>query len=70
MTKKTNFIMIRTSAEEKALLEKLAKVEGCSTLTQFCRQRLFQSLSTDIKLNQILNLLNSNGGKDERAKYY
>jgi len=62
--------MIRTSAEEKALLEKLAKVEGCSTLTQFCRQRLFQSLSTDIKLNQILNLLNSNGGKDERAKYY
>jgi uncharacterized protein (DUF1778 family) len=63
--KKNHFVMIRVDLEEKERLEKLAKIEGCSTLTDFCRQRLFQSLSTDIKLNKILELLNTKGGKRE-----
>lgn len=63
--KKNHFVMIRVDLQEKERLEKLAKMEGCSTLTDFCRQRLFQSLSTDIKLNQIIDLLNTKGGKKE-----
>lgn len=63
--KKNHFVMIRVDLEEKERLEKLSKMEGCSTLTDFCRQRLFQSLSTDIKLNKIIDLLNSKGGQKE-----
>lgn len=60
---KNHFVMIRVNPEEKARLEKLAEIDGCSTLTQFCRRKLFQSLSTEMKLNQIIDLLNSKGGK-------
>lgn len=60
---KNNFIKFRVSLEEKSRLEQLSKMEGCSTLTNFCRQRLFQSLSTEIKLNNILSILKENKSK-------
>jgi hypothetical protein len=64
--KKNHFVMIRVYLEEKERLEKLAQMEGCSTVTAFCRRKLFQSLSVDIKLNQILSLLEK--GKAEKGE--
>ena len=64
--KKNHFVMIRVDLEEKARLEKLAQMEGCSTLTDFCRRKLFQSLSVDIKLNQILSLLENGKNKPKK----
>ena len=61
--KKNHFVVIRVDLEEKARLEKLAQMEGCSTVTNFCRNKLFQSLSVDLKLNQILSLLENKKGK-------
>jgi hypothetical protein len=51
---KNHFIMIKATKEEKERLEKLAKMEGFSTVTSFCRSRMFQSKSVEVKLNQIL----------------
>lgn len=63
---KNHFVMIRVDPDEKQRLDKLSKMEGCSTLTEFCRQRLFQSLSAEMKLNKILDLLDSaKGGQKE-----
>jgi len=54
---KNHFVMIKTTLEEKEKLKLYARTEGYATLTDFCRQRLFQSLSQDMKLNEILELL-------------
>jgi len=54
---KNHFIMIKATKEEKERLKKLAEIEGCATVTSFCRKRLFQSLSFDFKLNQILEAI-------------
>lgn len=59
---------IRMTLEEKERLEKLAKIEGCSTLTDFCRKRLFQSLSTEMKLNNIIELLTKNEAKNGKTR--
>jgi hypothetical protein len=56
--KKNGMIILRVSSEEKERLTQLAKVEGCSTLAMYCRRKLFESLSTELKLNKILDLLN------------
>lgn len=68
MTKKTYKMPIRMTLEEKERLEKLAKIEGCSTLTDFCRKRLFQSLSTEMKLNNIIELLTKNEAKNGKTR--
>lgn len=60
MSGKNHLVVIRVNPEEKEKLERLAKMEGHSTLTSFCRQRLFQSISTELKLNSILKLLEEN----------
>ena len=49
--------MIKTTLEEKDTLKRLAVADGCATLTDFCRKRLFQDLAHDKKLNEILELL-------------
>ena len=41
---KNHFVMIKTTLDEKENLKRIARAEGCATLTDFCRQRLFQSL--------------------------
>ena len=54
---KNHFVMIKTTLEEKDTLKRLAVADGCATLTDFCRKRLFQDLAHDKKLNEILELL-------------
>lgn len=49
--------MIRVTPEEKKRLENLCKIDCCSTLTEWCRRKLFQSISVDYRLNEILDLL-------------
>lgn len=56
--KMNGLIILRVSTEEKERLTQLAKAQGCSTLAMYCRRKLFESLSTEIKLNKILDLLN------------
>lgn len=55
--KKNGVIILRVSTEEKDRLTALAKSEGCSTLASYCRRKLFESLSTEIKLNKIIELV-------------
>lgn len=57
--KKNGMIILRVSTEEKTRLEQLARSEGCSTLAMYCRRKLFESLSTEMKLNKILELVQS-----------
>ena len=54
---KNHFVMIKTTLDEKENLKRIARAEGCATLTDFCRQRLFQSYTHEMKLNKILELL-------------
>lgn len=51
---KNHFLMVKLTKEEKERLKKLAEMEGCSTVTSFCREKLFESKSIEVKLNKIL----------------
>ena len=47
-------LRIRLTNEQKHRLEQLAKANGEVTLSSYCRKKLFEDLSTEIKLNKIL----------------
>jgi len=47
-------LRIRLTTEQKHRLEQLAKADGEVTLSSYCRKKLFEDLSTQIKLNKIL----------------
>jgi predicted DNA-binding protein len=51
-------LRIRLTEEQRKRLDELAKADGEVTLSSYCRKKLFESLSTEIKLNRILELLN------------
>jgi predicted DNA-binding protein len=50
-------LRIRLTTEQKHRLEQLAKADGEVTLSSYCRKKLFEDLSTEIKLNKILQEL-------------
>ena len=60
MTSTTYMLRIRLTEEQRKRLDELAKADGEVTLSSYCRKKLFESLSTEIKLNRILELLNKN----------
>lgn len=51
---------LRLTEEERRRLEELSRADGEATLSSFARKRLFASLSTELKLNHILELLEKN----------
>lgn len=58
MCNKTTYMLrIRLTEEQRKRLEQLSQAEGEATLSSYCRKKLFESLSMDIKLNKILELL-------------
>lgn len=57
MSATTYMLRIRLTEEQRTRLEQLAKAEGDNTLSAWCRRRLFESLSTELKLNKILELV-------------
>jgi hypothetical protein len=48
-------LRIRLTEEQRKRLEMLAKADGEVTLSSYCRKKLFESLSTEVKLNKIFN---------------
>jgi predicted DNA-binding protein len=56
-------LRIRLTEEQRQRLEQLAKSDGDVTLSNYCRKKLFESLSTELKLNKILELLNTKKAK-------
>lgn len=60
MSSTTYMLRIRLTEEQRKRLDELAKADGEVTLSSYCRKKLFESLSTEIKLNRILELLNKN----------
>ena len=52
-------LRIRLTNEQKHRLEQLAKANGEVTLSSYCRKKLFEDLSTQIKLNKILQEVKS-----------
>jgi hypothetical protein len=59
----TYMLRIRLTEEQRQRLEQLAKADGDVTLSNYCRKKLFESLSTELKLNKILELLNTKKAK-------
>jgi len=55
----TYMLRIRLTEEQRQRLEQLAKADGEVTLSSYCRRKLFDSLSAELKLNKILELLNT-----------
>ncbi len=53
----TYMLRIRLTEEQRQRLEQLAKADGEVTLSSYCRRKLFDSLSAELKLNKILELL-------------
>jgi predicted DNA-binding protein len=56
-------LRIRLTEEQRQRLEQLAKADGDVTLSNYCRKKLFESLSTELKLNKILELLDTKRAK-------
>jgi hypothetical protein len=54
---KNNLLQIRLSASQKEQLTKLADAEGFSTLSDYCRSKIFSDLSIHTKLNTIMEQL-------------
>jgi predicted DNA-binding protein len=52
-------LRIRLTEEQRQRLEQLAKADGEVTLSAYCRRKLFDSLSAELKLNKILELLDN-----------
>lgn len=59
MTSTTYMLRIRLTEEQRKRLDELARANGNVTLSAYCRKKLFESLSTEIKLNKILELLDN-----------
>ena len=59
----TYMLRIRLTEEQRQRLEQLAKADGEVTLSSYCRRKLFDSLSAELKLNKILELLNTKKAK-------
>lgn len=58
--KSTSYMLrIRLTEDQRERLEQLAKMDGSNTLSGYCRKKLFESLSTELKLNKILELLDN-----------
>lgn len=57
MTARNHNLIVKFDLEEMNRLKVLSRAEGFATLSNFVRNRLFQSLSVDLKLNNILSLL-------------
>jgi len=57
MSSTTYMLRIRLTKEQRKRLEKLSHADGEVTLSSYCRKKLFESLSTEIKLNKILEML-------------
>lgn len=53
----TYMLRIRLTEELRQRLEQLAKADGEVTLSSYCRKKLFESLSTELKLNRVIELL-------------
>jgi len=53
----TYMLRIRLTEEQRKRLEELSHADGEVTLSSYCRKKLFESLSTEIKLNKILEML-------------
>ena len=53
----TYMLRIRLTEEQRQRLDQLAKSDGEVTLSAYCRRKLFDSLSSELKLNKILELL-------------
>lgn len=58
--------MIRVSSNERAKLEKLYQEEGFSSMTAYCRDKIFSNI-IDSKLDQILKLIG--GNSDVKSKF-
>ena len=57
----SNYMLrIRLTKQQEERLRAITQAEGYTTMSQFARDRLFQSLSVDLKLNNILKLLEEN----------
>ena len=57
MKSTTYMLRIRLTEEQRKRLDELAKADGEVTLSSYCRKKLFESLSTEIKLNRVIELL-------------
>jgi hypothetical protein len=57
MSSTTYMLRIRLTEEQRFRLEQLAKADGEVTLSSFCRKKIFENLSTEIKLNRVIELL-------------
>lgn len=62
----TGDIRIRVSQQQKEQLKNLAQAHGFRTLSDFVRSKIFEDLSTNTKLNEILCLLKN--GEDRLKK--
>lgn len=55
---KSNYMLrIRLTIGQENRLKQLVSAEGCKTLSEYCRRKLFESLSTEMKLNEILKIV-------------
>jgi len=63
MSSTTYMLRIRLTEEQRFRLEQLAKSDGEVTLSSFCRKKIFENLSTEIKLNRVIELLEKLGNK-------
>jgi len=61
--KKTLIKQIRFTDSQIKRLQMLAEGSGLNTISSFIRHRLFNDISQDLKLNQILELLKQKGEK-------
>jgi len=58
---KSNYMLrIRLTSEQENRLKQLVSMEGAKTMSEYCRRKLFEALSTEMKLNKILELLAKN----------
>lgn len=63
-------ILIRLSKSQHDRLKMLSETNNYKTLSQYCRDKLLEAPSVEIKLNNILKLLQENKFKsiDRRSK--
>ena len=60
MSSTTYMLRVRFTEEQHKYLLKMCEADGDKTLSSWVRRKLFENLSTEIKLNSILNLLQEN----------
>ena len=55
---KSNYMLrVKLTTEQENRLKQLVSAEGCKTMSEYCRRRIFETLSIEMKLNKILEIV-------------